>query len=187
MPDDLKDTERDKYRRVWTHDVYRKVSPGMIEAEAAFHGLGCKTGDVLYDWGCGEGKATSWFQDQSLVVVGIDIADNAVSTPVPFVEACLWDVGLPIGANFAFCCDVLEHIPPEKVDATVANIARHTSDAAWFRIATRPDALGPKLIGAPLHLTVRDWQWWADTLSDAWPAVDLVRENGRDAVFLCQR
>ena len=184
---DLIESEADKYRRVWSSPDYRRVSPGMMEAERAFIGMGCQPGETLTDYGSGTCRATKWFQDKGLDVLGIDHAGNAGEEPtVPVLIDCLWDLTVMAPRSaYGFCCDVMEHIPPEKVDAVLANIARLTTRHAWFRIATRLDVMGPQLIGEPLHLSVHNGGWWHAKLCEHFPVVETIRVDGQDAVFMC--
>lgn len=185
--DELALAEREKYMRVWEFDDYRRDSPGMREMRRAYATCNMRPGRRLYDFGSGPARATEWFQRQGLYVVGIDIAPNAKETEVSVIEACLWD--LPVNlepADYGFCCDVMEHIPEEKVDDVLAGIARLTLWSAYFRIATRLDVFGPKLIGQPLHLTVRDATWWIDKVKDHFDKVSVVELKPRDIILLAE-
>ena len=180
------DTERQKYQRVWMHDAYRAVSPGYIEKRRAWDALGCKSGETLNDYGAGPGRATAWFRDAGMDALAIDIADNALETDVPFIRACLWEMQSPPVpvADYGYCCDVMEHIPTDHVAEVFAGIAANTEKAAYFRIATRPDKMGPRLLGEPLHLTVRDGDWWISEALKAFDRVTVVYRNPRDIVFV---
>lgn len=185
---DLADREREKYERVWTFPSYRRVSPGEQEVGRAFYVMECaKLGRSLIDYGAGPGRATYHFQTMGLDVLAVDHAANALETEVPFRQACLWDMPGDLGpSDFAFCCDVMEHIPPEKVDAVLEGIARRTKVAAFFRIALHPDSMGARTIGEPLHLTVQPAEWWLDRLMDAaeWAVVPLESPSNC-ALFVC--
>jgi len=182
-------TEREKYEAVWEHDAYRKVSPGEREVERAFARMGCVEGESLNDFGAGTGRATLRFADKGLRVLAIDIADNALDEIVPFYRADLSEEDLPgrvPAAEYGFCCDVLEHIPPHKLHAVLCNLRALTTKAAWLRIATRPDVMGARLIGRPLHLNVRPGDWWTERLRGHWGAVETVEDTGRDVIALCR-
>lgn len=77
-PDPLAAREQKKYFEVWKHPAYRKVSPGEMEQETAWAAFGCRPGHSLNDYGSGPARATKWFQQQGLVVLGIDIAHNEI-------------------------------------------------------------------------------------------------------------
>lgn len=186
--DNIALAEREKYVAVWQRPEYRKVSPGMLECERAFAVCKMMSSQSLIDFGSGPCRAAKWFQDKGLDVLAIDFAPNAREhDDVPFVEACLWELPdtLP-KADFGFCTDVLEHIPPEKVSAVLANIAMLTKRAAYFRIATRPDKMGPKLLNQPLHMTVQSGEWWRRQVEAHFPLVDVVENTGRDVMLLAR-
>jgi hypothetical protein len=55
---------------------------------------------------------------------------------------------------------VMEHIPTEHVPAVLRNLRAAATRCVFFGIALFPDAFGPKVLGAPLHLTVQPVDWW---------------------------
>jgi len=179
--DNIAAAEKDKYLRVWEHPEYRKISPGMLEAERALAIFKKESGSSVTDFGAGTGRATKFFKDRGYQVLAIDFAANALEEEVPFADQCLWELDIP-AADFGYCCDVMEHIPPDKVTAVLKNIAEHTTKGCYFRIATRPDVMG-KLVGQALHLTVNTGEWWRRQVERFWSRVDVVESNGRDVVL----
>lgn len=186
--DDLTQVEREKYLAIWERPDYRRVSPGMMECERAFVAMSMTSGETLIDFGAGTARATAWFASKGIKATAVDIAANAIEKHnVPFVEACLWDMPDTLGAaDHGFCCDVMEHIPTEKVGAVLAGIATRVRKGCWFRIAIRPDRMGPKHLGRPLHLTVQGGEWWRRKVEAAFPLVDVVENTGRDVVLLAR-
>ena len=183
--DDLTKIERETYETVWTAEEYRRFSPGAVECERAFRVCGMEEGQSLIDAGAGPGRATAWFAEQGLDVLAIDIADNALETKVPFKRACLWELPKSVKpADHVFCCDVLEHIPPERPDLVLEGLAARTKATGYLRIASRPDVMGPKLVDRPLHLIVEGPDWWRARLLRHWSQVSLVEMTGRDVVYL---
>ena len=174
MTDTLAQAEADKYAAVWRYDAYRKNAPGEKCVFDAFKALGIKEGDTLIDFGCGTGRPARAFQEAGIHVTAVDFAVNCLDegVKVPFRQACLWNLPDDMIATYGFCTDVMEHIPPEKVDAVLANIRAATTDGVFFQIATRPDTMG-RLIGRTLHLTVKSADWWAHRLRLAWPNVTV--------------
>ena len=67
---------------------------------------------------------------------------------------------IPHKATYGFCTDVMEHIPPEDVDKVLDNILM-AAPHVFFSISTEEDNCG-KLIGHPLHLTIRPYEWWLE-------------------------
>jgi len=151
-------SERNKYQLVWQFDCYREYSPGEQAVEtfievAKPHGL-------IIDFGCGTGRASLELARRGHDVLLIDFADNSrddAAIDLPFIE---WDLTKPCPArgNFGLCCDVMEHIPPGDVATVIRNIM-DAGRSVFFQISTVKDSFGA-LIGADLHLTVRDHKFW---------------------------
>jgi hypothetical protein len=92
---------------------------------------------------------------------------------LPFLE---WDLSLPcpLRAPYGYCCDVMEHIPPDQVDAVLSNI-KDSAETVVFRIEYEPDVMG-KLIGVqpctcPFIRKTGGWPSW-QSISPAWKATD---------------
>lgn len=185
-------TEREKYEAMWKVDAYRKVSPGLAEVDAARRLLGMPIGQdadcaSVADFGCGTGRSTSQFAEWGYRAVGVDIAGNALECNVPFVQAALWDADKLPKVDYGFSVDVLEHIPTEKVDDTLAAIHGACAVGCYLNIDTIPDAFGV-LIGQTLHETVQPGEWWEDKLRALWPHVERIRpEDKRQAIFVCRK
>lgn len=182
------DGERDKYQRMWGHAEYRKYSPGEHLVLTAISELRMGGGDSVIDFGCGPGRAAQAFKNAGFRVLGVDIADNSLDegVNVPFRRACLWDLPPDIEeADYGFCCDVMEHIPPEQVDRVLANIKSKVRCGVLFNIAFFHETYG-RLINERLHLTVRSKGWWLAKLREYWPdteVVETVADNLPRAVF----
>lgn len=186
--DDLGETERAKYEAVWRNGAYRKMSPGSLALDHFIATVkptlrGAIDRTRILDFGCGTGRATQRFKDMGYDVIAIDFAANALDKEVrvPFCLANLWELPEDLRGDYGYCCDVMEHIPTEKVDAVLSGIAR-TVKCAYFRISYKPDDYGPMLYGSNLHCTIRPDVWWHDRLEKHWPNVSVV-----DGSFICRR
>src|SRR5580765_2611318 len=152
-----------KYGQLWTMPQYRTVSPGE-ELSAFFLGTAKpKVGSDVIDFGCGTGRASMVFAKHGLNVKMVDFVANCLDANVKeklgdkFVKLDL-ENPIPIAAEYGFCVDTMEHIPPDKTDVVLNNIllaAKHV----FFAIPNGPDQLG-ELIGEQLHLTQHDFAWW---------------------------
>lgn len=168
--------EKRKYERMWTIPGYRVSSPGEDLVDAAVTALGMESGQSVIDFGCGPGRATKKLRDMGFTVLGLDIAENCRDEGMdfPFRLECLWNLPADIEpADWGYCCDVMEHIPPEHVDAVLAGIRAKTRKGAFFNIAFFHDGFG-NVIGERLHLTVQPQSWWLDRLRQHWPMVEVV-------------
>ncbi len=157
--------ERLKYEEVWSIDQYRVISPGE-NAVDDFCTVISKPTDII-DLGCGTGRASLELQSLGHSVHMVDIAGNCLDEAVKeavdeglltFKQQCLWSKQLP-KATWGFCCDVMEHIPEDRVDNVLANIMQSV-DACYFQIHMGRDVFGPKYMDTALHLTVKEQDWW---------------------------
>jgi hypothetical protein len=178
-------TERDRYRVLWQSDSYREVSPGEFLV-GDFEKFAKKPGPVI-DFGCGTGRAALRLRESGYSVICVDFADNCrddEALSLPFLE---WDLSkpCPLRAPYGFCTDVMEHIPPNAIDAVIQNIVEAAVET-FFQISTVPDSFGP-LVGGPLHLTVRSHAWWKEKFKSLGLEI-LTEENRGDAsVFMVRR
>jgi len=159
--------EKDKYENAWNLESYRNFSPGLYFSDLFIKIAKPQEGDSLVDYGCGSGKALKKFRDMGLDVMGVDLADNALdddAKDIKFVQSNLWTPLQGWPKDFGYCTDVMEHLPPEYTMLAVHNMTRKV-DKMFFSISLVDDEFG-KVLGSPLHLTVRPFQWWRDRLMD---------------------
>lgn len=181
----LVEREREKYQEIWSRENYAGFAPGEHFVDLVIEVFGIQPGDELIDYGCGSGKAATMFERRDIKTTGIDFAMNCVQPGAnfsTFLVACLWD--LPdVQSDWAYCTDVMEHIPSEKVNDVLRGIADRTRKGAFFNIATRDDVMGG-MIGKRLHMTVITAQAWLDLLSQYW-TVEMIEGDGQ-AKFFCK-
>lgn len=170
--------EQSKYESMWTHEGYRAVAPGEHHVRE-FINLAKPSGrHTIADFGCGTGRGALLLRAlTNCSVTSIDFASNCLDDDV---SASLSETfrfrqhdltkRLDERYDFGFCTDVLEHIPPESLDAVITNIAVAARNV-YFAISTEPDHMGA-LIGEPLHLSVHDAYWWHTKLTDLGFRVD---------------
>lgn len=153
--------ERAKYQEIWSIPEYRVQSPGLEDVDHFMDVMDPPHGSSLIDIGCGEGLAGLEFAKRGFHVNWLDLTDAGLSPKVDrsrFIEAPLWSNWPRDLWDYGYCCDVLEHIPSEYTMICVGRILQ-ACETAWLRIALTPDAFG-QMIGEPLHLTVRPFDWW---------------------------
>jgi hypothetical protein len=187
----LAENEREKYTELW-RDIpeYRDHSPGLDNVQRFLDVLSPRRGDTLIDIGCGTGAAGLEFRQHGLCIHWLDITTAGLLPEVSrksFVQAPLWSSWtnqFKHGLDYGFCCDVMEHIPPEYsmlVIDRILSVCRTT----WFQIALTPDKFG-EVIGQPLHLTVRPFIWWRDHLASIGKVVE-ARDLCGVAMFVVKR
>jgi len=189
----IADSERDKYRRVWELPDYYKNSPGLTNVER-FRKLMCPSiGASLIDVGCGTGGAGLELQDKGLSVWWLDITDAALDDKINrdrFIELPLWSprwrAWAPIGKkwDYGFCCDVMEHMPPEYSLLALDRILS-ACRICWFQIALFQDGFGD-VIGERLHLTVRPFEWWRDAFKAIGAELIEARHLLQNALYVAE-
>lgn len=176
----LAEQEKAKYEKAWAHDAYRGFAPGESIAMQYVCQCSPKKGRLI-DFGAGTGRGALMLHNLGYDVTMIDIADNCLDAVVEdeignrLVIGNLWeDIDLPRAAE-GFCTDVMEHIPPDKVEEVIRNTL-NLCDRVFFHICLRDDHFGKEL-GEHLHLTVRPFVWWRDLLCKYGEILD-----GRDLI-----
>lgn len=165
--------EREKYEQIWAQPDYKKFSPGLQNVERFMKVIEPTPGQTLIDIGCGAGVAGLEFQKRGLTVSFLDLTGAALEDGVyAFVEEPVWSHKWWRHRkwDYGFCCDVLEHIPPEYTMLSVARIME-ACHCAWLQINFDPDLMG-SLIGKPLHLTVQSYTWWLGRLATLGKVID---------------
>ena len=160
------DHERAKYEQVWSLPAYRKGSPGVVHTPMFASIANPKPGESVIDLGCGAGIGGERLaRELGLCVTYMDHV-HVSGVPEPFIEQCLWHP-LPNRNppwQYGYCCDVMEHIPPEYTMLVLANVI-DACESVFFSISFQNDIFG-KFVGEPLHLTIMPYVWWRDRLAE---------------------
>lgn len=176
----LEERERGKYARMWENPDYGNFSPGLQIAPFARQFM--QPGQTLLDLGCGAGKAGQWLSDHGLDVTLMDHVGAQVESDLPFIEGCIWEF-MP-NVDWIFCADVMEHLPPEKVDTVMELMASHARQV-FLQIHCAEDHFG-ETIGERLHLTVEKPDWWRSRLCSFFEPV-FTQDNGDSFLFVGNR
>ena len=171
-----RESEKAKYEKAWAdYPEYRVRSPGEQLLDLAIELTGMSSPESVIDFGCGPGRATKRMIDLGYKAMGLDIASNCLDPgiDIPFQEACLWELPDSLSADWGYCCDVMEHIPPDRVDEVLAGIRRVTKKGVVFQIAFGEENFGREM-GEQLHLTVKNPEWWLMMLKKHWDDLRMV-------------
>lgn len=189
--DPIQDDERKKYEAVWTYEFYREQADGEPWVDHAFEKMGCKPGETLIDWGCGKGTPAQLFKEKGLDVTGLDIAHNCLDegVDIKLVTGCLWSPPSELApSDYAFCTDVLEHLPPNKVDLALQHICERTRKAAFIQVCIAPDTAGRKMDPPmKLHLSVFPPHVWTDKLKQLWRGVRMSQGRKSRVFYVCTK
>lgn len=187
-------TEQQKYEEMWKHKEYRQVAPGE-HAAMRFLGLAQPKDDsTIIDFGAGTGRGAFMIalMGKKLHVKMLDFAANCLDESVKqyvqeqpeFLDFKQHDLTQPVPdelkAEYGFCTDVMEHIPPKDVDTVLTNILA-AAQHVYFQIACTEDHCGA-LIGHPLHLTVMPGSWWRGKLEALGCQVHYFEDRGADCI-----
>lgn len=107
----------------------------------------------ILDYGCGQGTLKELLKDQPFTVTEYD----------PGIPAK--DLRLTCAFDFLVCTDVLEHIEPDYVDATLAHMRWLTRRGIFAIISLSPAKL-TLTDGRNAHLTIQPAEWWLDKLRE---------------------
>lgn len=181
------DNEQLKYEKMWAQDQYRQFAPGEHCAQLFLKQANIKPNDEVIDFGAGTGRgALSLAFFGGAKVTMVDFTTNSLDEDVrnaldtqadrlKFVQADLRN-RIPVSARYGFCTDVMEHIPPADVDATLTNIMK-SAQHVFFQICNVEDTMGG-LIGEQLHLTVQPYGWWLKKFEALGAVVHWSQDNG---------
>ncbi len=185
MMDELTKIEKEKYEKHWLEPVKRqRIINHGLDLLRHYPNI-IDDAKTIIDIGCGTGKCFQSLRDQGLDAWGLDIAYSSLDPDIHiksgafFLIYPLWDmipsrIRSQIGGNrfdLGLCCDVMEHLPEEKIDDSFKMIYEIAEDI-HFWIATHP-------VGGNLHLTLQSIDWWLDKIIMAIPNshVELIADS----------
>lgn len=179
--------EREKYSAVWDNPLYAVVSPGLRHLKGALEWMQPEEGASFTDWGSGSGQAADRLYEAGYHVRMVDIAANSYKgdKEIPLYVSCLWDLPeeLPC-SDYGICCDVMEHLPPERIDEVLRAIAKRTNKAVYFQIALFHDHTFTD--NGPLHLSVFPIDWWKAKLLEHFTSAEFKTIRVKHILAVCK-
>ncbi len=163
--------EKQKYEQVWAIDRYREASPGLRAIEDAIRELGMQEGETVCDYGCGTGQASLMLIKHGLRVSALDITESALNEEARTcerlhfqeVDLCTCPDSIAYATDWAYCSDLMEHIPTPYIALVLEKIARLTSKGAFFNISNGDDCFG-RMIKQELHPSKLPHEIWKELI-----------------------
>jgi SAM-dependent methyltransferase len=170
----LYQAEKLKYERIHAVPGYSQGPGASYVSTFAKH---INPGESVIDFGCGTGDAGFILADLGHPVRLVDIVKDPLRYDLPFLQASLHELPPDLDrADWGFCCDVMEHLPEEWIQAALAGMKARVNKI-FFTICGSPDGWGHH-IGETLHLTVKPYEWWRERIMKFWPSVTRLDGNG---------
>ena len=147
--------EKEKYEWVWNNG-YQPSRCALPLAD--YIARSCNPEWTLLDIGCGDGSTVYSLREREFNCQGLDITLAGLKHDRDgFKEESVWKMSYPDDSfDFTFSTDLLEHLPPEFVDDSIAEIFRITRYRTFHSIANFADVRG----GRVLHLIRESAEWW---------------------------
>lgn len=161
------EAERERYSKLYRDRAYPKGNPERLCVWA-----GCEPWLPVIDLGCGRASLASVFFNYT----GVDFTGEGFKGVSIISKFSKLVVASFVGADaftsmpevmekeyeLAICADVMEHIPPEDVEAVLRAFEKIKTKRIVFSIACFESRWKDESGG--LHLTVREPEWWKQSL-----------------------
>lgn len=143
-------------------DRYQKLNYQLHKQSANYGGHGDKNAAAvlnvaravgatsILDYGCGKGRLREALQK---IAPGMDVREYDPSVP--------GKTKLPAPADLVVCCDVMEHVEPEYIEAVLAHLHALTKRMLMATFATT-ESTQVLADGRNAHLIVQPAEWWLE-------------------------
>ena len=179
--------ERELYATVWSAiDTYADSAPGQQYVPLFLQMIGPERGTIL-DAGCGSGKGALALKAAGFDVTMCDLTAEGLvpeAQDIPFTFRVLWHPSKPDAYDFAYCCDVLEHVPTQFTMLVVQQLLT-TAKRVFIAVSNVQDINGA-WVGQSLHQTVQPFTWWRDSFREIAKVVE-ARDLHETSAFLLER
>lgn len=136
----------------------------------------------ILDAGCGRGSVLRYMLDNGIDAFGIELSPVCVEKyleglPVANADIVTWSEG---GHQYRGCIstDVMEHIPLDQIDATLAALAK-LSPSVFLGIANHSSVHN----GHELHVIQEGIDWWKRKIGAHFSKVSVIEPDADDTVL----
>jgi len=180
--------EEKKYSDIYKTPAYRVFSPALhIIKQVAGLAKRIRAKTVL-DAGYGTGRSLVHMLREGFDVTGIDIATGIADADIEenfgdrLVQGTLWELPFKEGTvfDFIYSVDVLEHIPPEKVNKVLSELCKVCTGGVYLEIALFKDNF--KGGDDPLHLSLFSIEEWKERINKYFK---IVHDKGSTNKYIC--
>jgi cyclopropane fatty-acyl-phospholipid synthase-like methyltransferase len=176
----------EKLRKVYD-EIYSRVSkynrPDYLKFSLDF---AQKIGGTILDVGCGKGHHLRRLIKHNVDAFGIEFSSICCERFLSDLPHECTDIvsysEREITYDGVICIGVMEHIPYENVDETLAAISK-LSKNALYAIANHSDIL----LKHQLHIIQEDRDWWTKKLVEHYDSCLLIKEYKRLFILECAR
>lgn len=132
----------------------------------------------IVDFGCGGNEFICEMRRRGVDGLGIDFVNPAADIPASMHAVPLASDIADVVTSF----DALEHLLPDDVDSTLAEMQRisRPSGHFMFSICTKPSRI--LVDGENLHPTVQPLEWWLDCIARVGRVTNARAAGGRYVV-----
>ena len=185
------------YDTVWAYPQYSNFSPEVGDNHFIECMLKLLKANKVLSIGCGNGAGVRELLKSGYDAHGIDVSKYAIGLANKLTEGALgepsryrclnvlsWTWSHTEDWQAFICIDVMEHIAQEDVSLFLNRLSAAKVPVV-FSIALGKDAFGPKILGKPLHLTIKQLEWWKGALSMYWKTEAYQSSRKWAVSFLC--
>lgn len=189
--------ERALYEEMWAVDSYADHAPGEMYLPIFLEHVPPTREVTVLDAGAGSGKGAAALHSAGFDVRLCDVTPAGLvdaARTLPFYQACLWHdlsaATMNFGhwgrstADYVYCTDVLEHVPPQFTMLAIDQMLRVTKHALFLTVSLVPDNFGI-WAGKHLHQTVQPFAWWKESLAELGTVLE-ARDLLSNAVFFVE-
>jgi len=118
--------------------------------------------DAILDYGCGRNSLCAELSARGLKTRSYDPAIKQFAA-------------LPKASDMVVCCDVLEHVEPEKLEFVLTHLVELTRVVGFFVVSVVETA---KTLsdGRQAHISLHPREWWIAKLKERFRVVEVIND-----------